>query len=227
MKLKSLLPWLCALGLLIGLAWVYAASQKKDAELAALREDSQQLPLLRAELEEAKTNLTQADSAELVRLRKDNEELLRLRNEARQLRVEKQQLATQLQTAQRQVQSAQTQVQGVEAQYQALRARPAQQAPPAQLNPAAQAAFAARYGLAMTNAEQAIPVSCVNNLRMIDGAKQQWALEHQKQKGALLTAADLTPYLRGNVLPVCPSGGVYTLNPVGLAPICNIPGHAL
>jgi Tfp pilus assembly protein PilV len=220
MKLKSLLPWLCALGLLIGLAWVYAASQKKDVELAALREDSQQLQQLRAELEEAKTNSVHAESDELTRLRKDNEELLRLRNEVRQLRGDKQQLATQLQTAQ-------SQVQGVQAQVQAMRANPAQPASPGQLSPAAQAAFAARYGLTVTNSEQAVTATCVNNLRLIDGAKQQWALEHQKPPGALLTAADLTPYVKSNALPVCPAGGVYTLNPVGLAPICNIPGHAL
>lgn len=220
MKLKSLLPWLCVLGLLIGLAWAYAASQKKDAELAALREDSQKLQQLQAELEEAKTNSVHAESDELTRLRKDNEELLRLRNEVRQLRGDKQQLATQLQTAQ-------SQVQGAQAQVQALRANPPQLAAPGQLTPAAQAAFAARYGLTVTNSEQAVIAACINNLRLIDGAKQQWALDHQKPASALLTAADLTPYVKSNALPVCPAGGVYTLNPVGLAPICNIPGHAL
>jgi hypothetical protein len=220
MKLKSLLPWLCALGLLIGLAWVYAASQKKDAELAVLREDSQKLQQLQAEFEEAKTNSANAESGELNRLRKDNEELLRLRNEVRQLRGDKQQLATQLQTAQ-------TQVQGAQAQVQALSANPAQQAPPGQLTPAAQAAFAARYGLAVTNSEQAPIAVCINNLRLIDGAKQQWALEAQKPPGTLLTPANLMPYMKSNALPVCPAGGVYTLNPIGLAPICNIPGHAL
>ena len=223
MKLKSLLPWLCVLGLLIGLAWAYAASQKKDAELAALREDSQRLQQLQAELEEAKTNSVHAESDELNHLRKDNEELLRLRNEVRQLRVEKQQIATQLQTAQ-------SQVQGAEAQVQALRANPAQLAAPGQLTPAAQAAqaaFAARYGLTVTNAEQANIAACINNLRLLDGAKQQWALEAQKPPGTLLTPANLTPYMKSNALPVCPAGGVYTLNPVGLAPICNIPGHAL
>jgi len=220
MKLKSLLPWLCALGLLIGLAWVYAAGQKKDAELAVLREDSQKLVQLQAEIEESKTNSANAESGELNRLRKDNEELLRLRNEVRQLRGDKQQLATQLQTAQ-------TQVQGAQAQVQALTANPAQQAPPGQLTPAAQAAFAARYGLAITNSDQATVAVCINNLRLIDGAKQQWALEAQKPPGTLLTPANLMPYMKSNALPVCPSGGVYTLNPVGLAPICNIPGHAL
>ena len=213
MNLKSLLPWLCVLGLLIGLGWMYAADQKKEAELAALRQDSQQLEQLRAQLEEAKTNQTQTESDELTRLRKDNEELLRLRNEVRQLRGDKQRLASELQ-------SAQSQAQGAQAQVQAMRTVPP---PSATL---AQAAFAKRYGLTVTNSEQAMTTACINNLRLIDGAKQQWALENQKPVGTLLTAANLTPYLRSNTLPVCPSGGVYTLNPVGIAPICNIPGHA-
>ena len=220
MNLKSLLPWLCVLALLIGLGLMYATSQKKDAELAALREESQQLQQLRAEVEEAKTSRTQAESDELARLRKDNEELLRLRNEVRQLRGDKQQLATKLQTAE-------SQVQGAQAQVQALRATPPPPAAPPQLNPAAQAAFAARYGLAATNSEQVVVATCINNLRLIDGAKQQWALERQKPVGSLLTAADLAPYLKSSSLPACPAGGVYTLNPVGIPPICNIPGHAL
>ena len=216
MSLKSLLPWLCVLGLLIGLGWMFADSQKKDAELAALRLESQQLEQLRAELEEAKTNQSQTASEELSRLRKDNEELLRLRNEVSQLRGDKQRLANQLQ-------SAESQAQGAQAQLRDMRANPAQP----QMIPAAQAAFNARYGLAATNSEQIAVSACINNLRMIDGAKQQWALENQKQRGALLTPTDLTPYLKSNTLPVCPSGGVYTINPVGIPPICNIPSHTL
>jgi hypothetical protein len=231
MRLKSLLPWLCLLASLLGLAWMYAANQKKDQDLAALREESQQLQQFRAELEEAKTNQAQTASAELTRLRKENEELLRLRNEVRQLRGEKQQLNTQLQTAQ-------TQVQGVQAQMEALRAAPAQpavagqpnpatQPVPGTLSPAAQAAFAARYGLTPATPEQANRNACINNLRTIDGAKQQWALEHQKPATALMTQADLLPYLRSNAMPVCPAGGVYTLNPVSVPPFCNISGHTI
>jgi DNA repair exonuclease SbcCD ATPase subunit len=207
-------------GLVIGLGWVYSASQKKDAELAALREDSQQLQKLRAELEEAKSARTQAESDELARLRKDNEDLLRLRNEVRQLRNEKQQLATQVQTAQ-------SQAQGAQAQVETLRANPAHAPAAGQPNPAAQAALAGRAGVPAQTPEQQQAVACINNLRQIDGAKQIWASEKQKPPGALLTAADLAPYLGPNGLPTCPAGGVYTLNPVGLAPICNIPGHAL
>lgn len=218
--MKTLLPWLCVVGLIIGLGWVYSASQKKDAELAALREDSQQLQKMRAEMEETKGTRTTAESEELARLRKGNEDLLRLRNEVGQLRKENQQLSGQVQTAQ-------AQVQGAQAQAQALRANAAQAPAPGQLDPAAQAAFAARYGLTPQTPEQQQANVCINNLRLIDGAKQQWALEKQKPAGALLTAADLAPYLKTNTLPTCPAGGVYTLNPVGFGPLCNIPGHAL
>ena len=86
---------------------------EKEAELAALREDSQQLQKLRAEQEDGKTALT-SDSDELARLRKSSEDLLRLRNEVSQLRKENQQLSAQ-------VQSAQAQAQGAQAQFQALR----------------------------------------------------------------------------------------------------------
>ena len=211
----KLLPWILVAGLLAGVGWLYSAGQKKDAELAALRQDSQQLQTLRAELEETKNARAQAESDELTRLRREHDELLRLRNEARQLRGEKQQLATQIQTAQ-------AQVQGVQEQMQTLRASVPPPAPPGQPNAAAQAALAARPA-----PEQVQTALCINNLRMIDGAKQQWALEKQKSAGALFTPADIAPYLPNKTVPACPAGGVYSLNPVGLAPICNIPGHTL
>ena len=218
--MKLLLLWLCVVGLALGLGWVYFASQKKDAELAVLRDDSQQLQKLRAELEDAKGTRTQVASDEVVRLRKDNEDLLRLRNEVGQLRREKQLLTTQVQAAQAQAQSAQDQIQ-------ALRASPAPAPAPGQPNAAAQAAFAARYGVAAQTPEQQQANACIANLRLIDGAKQQWALEKQKTPNALVTAADLAPYLRTGALPTCPAGGVYILNPVNIPPLCNIPGHAL
>ena len=199
--MKLLLPWLCVLVLLIGLGWVYSNGQKKEAEMAALREESQQLQQVRAELEQVKSAGAQATNDELTRLRKEHEELLRLRNEARQLRTDKQQLSTQAQTAQVQAQRAQEQVQ-------ALQTNPGQPGAPAPTDPAALAAFRARYGLASQNAEQAQVNACISNLRMIDGAKQQWALENKKPASAMPTAADLSPYMRSNTLPVCPAGGV-------------------
>jgi prepilin-type N-terminal cleavage/methylation domain-containing protein len=47
---------------------------------------------------------------------------------------------------------------------------------------------------------------CIDNLRMLDAAKQQWALEKGQIGTAIPQASDVQPYLgRGNgVLPVCP-----------------------
>src|SRR6202167_1655004 len=49
--------------------------------------------------------------------------------------------------------------------------------------------------------------ACINNLRLIDSSKQQWALEQRQQTSSLPTGSDLQPYLgRGNngELPTCP-----------------------
>ena len=219
MKVKLLLPWLLVLGSCAGLAWFYSANQKKDAELASLRADSEQVQQLRAELEEAKKG--PKESEELVRLRKDHEELLRLRNEVRQLRGEKQQLTGQIQAAESQAANAQAQVQ---AQAQAIRMAQTPQTNTPEYQAAA-AAFRARYGLPL-DPEQAKVNACINSLRLIDAAKDQWAAANQKPRGAILIAADLLPYLPGNAMPSCPAGGIYTLNPVGQAAICSIPGHA-
>ena len=68
--------------------------------------------------------------------------------------------------------------------------------------------------------------SCINNLRQIDGAKEQWALEKNKKTGDAVTEADVAQYIR-NGFPVCPQGGHYTIGSVGENPQCSIPGHSL
>ena len=72
--------------------------------------------------------------------------------------------------------------------------------------------------------------ACINNLRQIDAAKQQWALEKGKKVGDPVTEADIKPYIKldanGN-LPKCPAGGKYTIGKVGETPTCSIPGHVL
>jgi hypothetical protein len=67
--------------------------------------------------------------------------------------------------------------------------------------------------------------ACINNLRMIDAAKEQWALEKNKKDGDVPTQEDLLPYLR--TWPVCPGGGTYTIGAIGQPPTCSIPDHKL
>ena len=69
---------------------------------------------------------------------------------------------------------------------------------------------------------------CINNLRQIDAAKNEFALEKGKANGTVVTEDDIAPYIKGaENLPTCPSGGKYTIGKVGETPTCSIPGHAL
>ena len=66
--------------------------------------------------------------------------------------------------------------------------------------------------------------ACINNLRQIDGAVQQWALEMKKDAGQAVTYNDISSYMKNSV--VCPSGGTtfadsYTLTTVDTAPLCQ------
>src|SRR5687768_15577903 len=71
---------------------------------------------------------------------------------------------------------------------------------------------------------------CINNLRQIDGAKEQWALETRAAETAACTEADVVPYLKNGVNIACPAGGAaaatfaasYTVNNLGTAPACQI-----
>jgi prepilin-type N-terminal cleavage/methylation domain-containing protein len=75
--------------------------------------------------------------------------------------------------------------------------------------------------------------ACINNLRLVDAAKQQWALEQRKQTtdAPATSGTDLQPYLgRGSngELPTCPVdpqnsfSTSYTCNNVGTSPACLI-----
>jgi prepilin-type N-terminal cleavage/methylation domain-containing protein len=73
--------------------------------------------------------------------------------------------------------------------------------------------------------------ACINNLRQIDGAKQQWALENKVAATATPGSTDIQPYLgRGNngTLPTCPADSSvtfatsYSINNVQTAPACLI-----
>ena len=69
--------------------------------------------------------------------------------------------------------------------------------------------------------------ACISNLRQIDAAKQQWALENKKAENDTPTRADLKPYLAKKQFPVCPAGGAYTINPASKQPECSHEGHSL
>lgn len=69
--------------------------------------------------------------------------------------------------------------------------------------------------------------ACINNLRQIDAAKQQWALEKKKGENDTPSREDLLPYLHNRQFPACPAGGTYDIRSVGQVPTCTQPGHQL
>jgi prepilin-type N-terminal cleavage/methylation domain-containing protein len=73
---------------------------------------------------------------------------------------------------------------------------------------------------------------CVNNLRQIDSAKEQYALENDLDDNDALPngGGDLDPYIRGGFAGLnCPSGGAYTPDVIGTDPSCDSgqAGHTL
>ena len=68
--------------------------------------------------------------------------------------------------------------------------------------------------------------ACINNLRQIDGAKEQWALEKKQAPGAVVVDAEVDTYIKGGS-PKCPAGGTYTYNNVDTNPACDIAEHLL
>src|ERR1700723_3700961 len=68
--------------------------------------------------------------------------------------------------------------------------------------------------------------ACINNLRIIDAAKQQWALEKGQQTTATPNSTDIEPYLgrAGTAMPNEPLGGSYTINALSVVPLCSIAG---
>src|SRR6266705_1052154 len=73
--------------------------------------------------------------------------------------------------------------------------------------------------------------ACINNLRQIDGAKQQWALENKVSATITPGDTDIQPYMgRGSAgtLPNCPADSgktfatSYTVGDVQTAPLCKV-----
>jgi hypothetical protein len=66
---------------------------------------------------------------------------------------------------------------------------------------------------------------CLNNLRHLDGAKEQLAIVQKLKPGDSVELTMLMPYLSGHAIPQCLSGGRYTVGPIGVYPVCSVPGH--
>jgi prepilin-type N-terminal cleavage/methylation domain-containing protein len=73
--------------------------------------------------------------------------------------------------------------------------------------------------------------ACINNLRQIDGAKQEWAMDNAVPATSRPGIAELQPYLgrgSGGSLPTCPLDSAstwstsYTSGNLQIVPVCKI-----
>jgi len=73
--------------------------------------------------------------------------------------------------------------------------------------------------------------ACINNLRQVDSAIQQWALENSATDSTALTAA-VWDYIKGGQ-PSCPSGNTLialpatVADPVACPNVATLPAHVL
>jgi hypothetical protein len=200
MKLNKWMLWLLVVAFLASEIYLFSALRQKEAAQVSFQTQKQRADDLQAQVDSLQNSNTGAQAAEIARLRADNQDLPRLRNAVTQLQEANQKLTQQLKATSAFAQQQQAQLQ--------------------QIADAQQAAQAAQAEADNRNI-------CINNLRQIDAAKQQWALEKNKTPAAIPAAQDLAPYFKDGILPVCPSGGTYSINAVGELPTCSVPGHVL
>jgi chromosome segregation ATPase len=201
MNIKRWFAWTCFVLMLVAELFLFRANHGRDAALTDLSVAQHELQQARMELSELKNSNAGLQAAENQRLRKQNDiltsKLATLQATLDRLKSESQATAQHLTTARTALQLQQEHLQQLQAVQQQADAALKQQ-----------------------NA-------CINNLRLIDAAKQQWALEKNQTAAALPVAEDLLPYLKDGVFPSCPAGGLYSINAVGEAPTCSVAGHVL
>jgi hypothetical protein len=209
MNLKRWFLWLCLALLVVGEVMLFKANQQRDAAIVARDTALHEAAQARADLEQFQASAAAAQGAEGDRLRRENQNLT--------------QALTQLKSETNRLQQANRQL---TQQLAALGSTALQQQE--RLRQWDAASRQARAAVQQSQSEAVIERNaCITNLKLIDAAKLQWALENNKPEDAIPTAQDLLPYFKDGVFPVCPSGGTYTINAVGQAPTCSIPGHAL
>jgi Tfp pilus assembly protein PilE len=66
--------------------------------------------------------------------------------------------------------------------------------------------------------------ACINNMRSIDAAKEQWAMSTEADAGAPIELGPVNEYIKGATTPLCPAQGTYTYDVIGQDPECSVHG---
>lgn len=204
MNLKRWFAWACLGLVVVAEISLFRAYREKDALQADLRVTQTEMRQLQSELELLRNSNVGLQVAEISRLRKQNQILT---NQVAQWRMaldrvnfESQSNALHLATAREALRLQQDHIDQIQTEGQQILE--------------ASVVIIARK-------------TCINNLRLIDDAKQQWATDAGKPLNAVPTVKDLLPYFKEKGFPECPDGGTYSLNAVDEVPTCSVAGHTL
>jgi septal ring factor EnvC (AmiA/AmiB activator) len=200
MNTKHWFTWVCVAVLIISEIMLFRANHARDDALADVHDARQQLQQAQSDLA-AYTNSSSGQQAALVNY----------------LKTQNASLTAQVASLTKTVNKLQT-----ESQQTAQHLTTARDALALQQEHLQQLQAQQQQAAEIANAN-----ACLSNLRMIEAAKDQWALEKQKSATDVPTVQDLLPYLPNQALPVCPDGGTYSLNAAGEHPSCSVPGHVL
>lgn len=204
MNLKRWFAWACLALVVVAEVALFRAYREHDALSAELRNTQAALRQTATERDELKNSNAGLQASEISRLRKQNSILT---NQVAQWRTALEQLNSESLSNAQHLATARTALRLQSEHLQQLQEE-------SQLILDASVSVIARK-------------TCLNNLRLIDDAKQQWAADKHKPANALPTAKELLPYLRDNIFPECSGGGRYALNAVDEVPTCSVAGHTL
>lgn len=204
MNLKRWFVVACLVLTLVAEFFLYRAMHARDLALADLKSAQVELQSAQSALADLKNSSLGLQAPDFLRLRKQNEfltnQLVDAQASLAELKTEYEHTASSL--------------------IMARRALKLQQAHIADLQSEKQTVVVA--GVAVLNQNR-----CNDNLRQIDLAKQEWALDKNRTQDAIPAIKDLLPYLKNGTFPACPAGGIYLINSVSEFPVCSVPGHGL
>lgn len=204
MIFKRWFAWVCLALVLVAELALFRAYRDHDALQTRLNNTQAELRQTATERDELKNSNAGLQATEISRLRKQNSlltnQVAQWRAALAQLNDQSNSNAEHLAAARAALQLQQTRLEELQDQSQ-------------QILDASVAVIARK--------------TCINNLRLIDDAKQQWATDSGKRPVAQPTLKELLPYFKDKIFPECPGGGTIYLNTVNEVPTCSVPGHAL
>ena len=204
MNLKRWFVVACLALTLVAEFFLFQARRALDSGRAELHSTQMKLHSAQGELVALKNSNAGLQASEILRLRTLNDiitnQVVEMRGSLAELKAEYEQTADHLVMARRALKLQQTHILDLESEKNTV----------------------VLAGVSVLNQNR-----CNENLRQIDLAKQEWALDKNKPQDAIASDRDLLPYLKNGRLPVCPGGGIYLINSVSEFPVCSLPGHGL